>query len=164
MSLKMKENANKILEEKEASILKGLVLGATEDIDEEINENFKITNISHILAISGMHITYIILGIEMIFKKAIGKRKTYIITIIILLLYMFITSFSPSVVRSSIMGILMVFSKLIYRKNDIWTSISLSLLIMLIYNPFLILNIGLQLSYFRNDRYNCFSKKCIYIF
>ena len=71
---------------------------------------------------------------------------------------MFITGFSPSVVRASIMGIIMLISKLIHRKNDIWTSISLSLLILLIYNPFLILNVGLQLSYLGTIGIVCFNK------
>ena len=60
---------------------------------------------------------------------------------------MFITNFSPSITRAGIMGILILFSKLIYRKNDIYTSLSISLFLILIYNPFLIQNLGLQLSY-----------------
>jgi len=60
---------------------------------------------------------------------------------------MLITNFSPSITRAGMMGIIMIFSKLIYRRNDIYTSISISLLLILIYNPFLIQNLGLQLSY-----------------
>ena len=60
---------------------------------------------------------------------------------------MLLTGFSPSVIRASIMAILFLVSKLVYRKNDIWTSISLSLLILLLYNPFLITNISLQFTY-----------------
>lgn len=60
---------------------------------------------------------------------------------------MILTGFSPSVVRASIMSILFLISKIIYRKNDIWTSMSLSLLILLIYNPFLIKSISLQFTY-----------------
>lgn len=58
-----------------------------------------------------------------------------------------LTGFSPSVVRASIMSILFLISKVVYRKNDIWTSLSLSLLILLIYNPFLIKSISLQFTY-----------------
>ena len=45
------------------------------------------------------------------------------------------------------MGIVMLISKIIYRKNDVWTSIGISLIVLLIYNPYLILDLGLQLSY-----------------
>ncbi len=158
INLKIKENINKLIPEKYSAIFTGLILGDTSKVEEEVNEDFKIANISHVLAISGMHITYIVMGIEFVLKKGIGKRKTRIITIIILVIYMFITGFMPSVVRSSIMGIIMLISKLIHRKNDIWTSISLSLLILLIYNPFLILNVGLQLSYLGTIGIVCFNK------
>ncbi len=60
---------------------------------------------------------------------------------------MFITNFSPSVTRAGIMGIIMILSKIFYRKNDIYTALSISLFIILIYNPFLIQSLGLLLSY-----------------
>ncbi len=158
INLKIKENISKLIPEKYGAIFTGLILGDTSKVEEEVNDNFKIANISHVLAISGMHITYIVMGIELLLKRGIGKRKTRIITIIVLVMYMFITGFAPSVVRASIMGIIMLISKLIHRKNDIWTSISLSLLILLIYNPFLILNVGLQLSYLGTIGIVCFNK------
>ena len=158
INLKIKENISKLMQGKYSSIFAGLILGDTSNIEEDIQDDFKIANISHVFAISGMHITYIVIGIEMMLKKLIGKAKTRIITVIVLILYMFITGFSPSVVRASIMGIFLLVSKLIHRKNDIWTSISLSLLILLVYNPFLISNVGLQLSYLGTIGIVCLNK------
>ena len=60
---------------------------------------------------------------------------------------MFITGFSASIVRAGIMGILVILSKLTYNKNDIYNSMSISLLFTLIVNPYQITNVGLQLSY-----------------
>lgn len=60
---------------------------------------------------------------------------------------MFITGFSPSIVRASIMQIVFLVSNIVYRKNDVITSISLSLLTILMYNPFLIKNLGVIFSY-----------------
>lgn len=87
------------------------------------------------------------MGIELLLNAKIGKRKTRIFTIVFLLMYMCITGFSPSVVRAGIMYILILGASILHRKNDTFTSISLSLLVTLIYNPFLITNIGLQFSY-----------------
>ena len=140
---KFDENLNK----EDASIAKGILLGETTEIEEKIQENFRVSNISHILAVSGMHVTYLIFGINIVFKGKLGKRKTAFLVIFFLIIYMFITGFSPSVVRAGIMGILLIFSKLLYRKNDILTSLSISIFLILIYNPFLIKNIGLQFSY-----------------
>ena len=82
-----------------------------------------------------------------IFQNKLGKRKTGIFTIIILIIYQLIIGFHVSAIRAVIMAILMITSKLIYKKNDILTSIFLSLLVLIIFNPFLINNIGLVLSY-----------------
>ena len=144
---KIIENTKQILNEEEASVFLGLMLGYKNDIDENTQNNFRNASMAHILAVSGMHISYVILGVNLIFKRILGKRKTYILSIFVLIFYMFITNFSPSVTRAGIMGILLLLSKIIYTKNDIYTSMSISLFAILIYNPFLILNSGLKLSY-----------------
>lgn len=141
------EGTKKTLDKESSAILLGLMLGYKKDVSEDIQENFRNASMSHILAVSGMHISYIILGINLIFKKILGKKYTYILSIFILIFYMFITNFSPSITRAGIMGILYLISKIIYRKNDIYTSMAISLWAILTYNPFLIQNIGLQLSY-----------------
>lgn len=148
LSKKIKEKTELLFkDEEEQGLIQGLILGDKTNVSEEIQENFEITNLSHILAVSGMHITYLIIGMQIVFEKVAGKRITNIIMIVFLILYMILAGSSPSVVRSVIMGILTIFSKLVYRKNDIINSISISLLILLIINPYVIENIGLQLSY-----------------
>lgn len=130
-----------------SGLIKGIVLGDKSNIDEDIEENFRISGISHILAVSGLHVSYIIFAFNLLFKKSFGKRNVKFIIILFLIFYMFLTGFSPSIVRASIMNIIILGSGLFHRKNDLATSVSLSLLIILIYNPFLIENIGLQFSY-----------------
>lgn len=147
ISNKIEENTKQILDKETSSILLGLVLGNKQELDEETQENYRNASMSHILAVSGMHVAYVVLGINLIFKNIIGKRNTNILNIIVLIFYMFITKFSPSITRAGIMGIIAISSKLIYRKNDIYTSMSISLLVILLNNPFSIQNLGLQLSY-----------------
>lgn len=144
---KIISNTKEALDEETSAILLGLILGNKDDIDENIEENFRSAGMAHILAVSGMHVTYVILGLSIIFKKILGKRKNYIFCICVLIVYMFITNFSASVTRAGIMGIIMILSKIFYRKNDIYTALSISLFIILIYNPFLIQSLGLLLSY-----------------
>ena len=147
VSLNSKQKIEAIFEKEKASMLKGLLLGETEDIQEEVKENFQTANISHVLAISGMHIGYLIIGVQQLLKNRIGKKRTKIITIVILIFYAFMTGFSPSIVRAVVMGIITIGGDIVYRKGDVWNSIAISLLGILWYNPFLILNVGLQLSY-----------------
>ena len=145
--LKIKDLIQNSFEKDVASIILGITLGYTDEIDEEIINNFSDSNISHILAVSGMHVGYLILFCKVIFEATVGKRKSNIFSIVILIFYMFLTGMSPSVVRASFMAILMIISKLIYRRSDVWKNICLSLMILLVYNPFVILNTGLILSY-----------------
>ena len=147
VSSMMKQKIDSSMEETQAAIIKGIIFGDSSDIEKEIQENFRISSISHVLAVSGMHVSYLVIGIQLFLKSIIGKRKTRFITIVFLIFYMFITGFSPSVVRASMMSILLIGEEILYRKNDIWTSMAISLFLILIYNPFLIENIGLQFSY-----------------
>lgn len=147
IKLAMIKNIEKLLEEKEQQIVKGLILGDTTSLEETLKEKFQIANISHVLAVSGMHIIYIIIGIEMVLKKWLGKRNVKYIVMIGLLFYMSITGFTSSIVRAGIMGMMNLIAFLVYRKNDIWTSIAISLGIILIQNPYAITGVGLQLSY-----------------
>lgn len=147
VSARIKKNIDSIMPEKEAEMLKGLLLGDISGIDDEIQEEFKISNLSHILAVSGMQVNYIIFAVEWGCSKIVGKRNSKILTIVILILYMAITGFSPSIVRATIMGIILILSTIVYKKNDFWNTLAFSLLLILIYNPFLIQNVGLVLSY-----------------
>ena len=83
----------------------------------------------------------------MLNKSKVSKKWIYLITILSLFIFMFITNFTQSVTRACIMGIILVSSNLFYRKQDSITSIAISLLISLILNPFSIYDIGFRLSY-----------------
>lgn len=130
-----------------SNVMLGILLGYTDEISEDIREKFSESNISHILAVSGMHIGYLILLCTAVFEKVAGKRNSNIYSILVLILYVKLVGFSPSVVRAVIMAIMLLFSKLIYRKSDVWSSLSLSLLVLLVYNPFYIKSISLLFSY-----------------
>ena len=145
--IKIKDIVQENLLEEKANLLLGILVGYKEEIPEEMQEDFKESNISHILAVSGLHVSYIILAITKALEKTQGKRQAKILTIFFIIAYMFITNFSPSVVRAGLMGIISILAKLTYNKNDIWTSIAFSLLCILIYNPYLITSAGVLLSY-----------------
>lgn len=140
--------SNELLPRETSTLLNGILLGDKSQIEEDIIEDFKASNLSHLLAVSGAHTGYIILGVTFILNKScFSKRWVYLITIFSLILYMFITNFAVSVVRACLMSIFVLISNLFYRKADLSSSISLSLLIILLANPFSINEIGLQLSY-----------------
>lgn len=148
LSCKIKQKIqNSKIPDDEKWVLCGILLGDKTEISEEMENNFSESNISHILAVSGMHVSYIILLSSFIFNKLIGKHYSKIMSSIIIIIYMCIVNFTPSVVRASITGIIAIMSNFFYRKNDIWEDLSIALFVILVYNPFLIKNVGLQLSF-----------------
>lgn len=147
MFLKIKNNIENTYNDKISGIILGVMLGYTEQIDENIKQDFSTSNISHVLAVSGMHISYIIVLITNSTQKILGKRKSKIISSIVLIIYMFITGFSVSVVRASIMGILSCMSFVVYRKSDTLNNISIAGLITLINNPYSIICLSFMLTY-----------------
>ena len=112
-----------------------------------MEEQFREANMAHILAVSGMHISYLIIGCVFFLKTIFGKRMANIITCMVIIIYMLIVGLSSSITRAGIMGILMLMSSVVYRKNDVYTNMSFSLLVMLLINPYLIIDVGLQISY-----------------
>ncbi|MCI8273908.1 MAG: DNA internalization-related competence protein ComEC/Rec2 [Clostridia bacterium] len=145
--LKIKKNIENTYNAETSKIILGIMLGDTEGIEEEIKEDFSKSNISHVLAISGMHISYIIYLVTVSTQTILGKRKSKIITIIILLMYMSITGFKTSILRAGIMGIINCMGFLVYRKSDTINNISIAALITLINNPFCVTNISFLLTY-----------------
>lgn len=148
LSLIFKQNLKKLLPEQEAELEQGILLGDTSDIESDIKEDFRKCNLSHMLAVSGAHLSYLVLGINTVLsKKAFGIRRRKILSIIFILIFMVIVNMSPSVVRAGISTIIAIFATLIYRKQDTYTTISIALLLTLLNNPFAIFDVGLQLSY-----------------
>ena len=145
--LKIKSNIKSTYNEKASAIILGVMLGDTSEICDETKNDFSESNISHVLAVSGMHVSYIILLVTKSTQKILGKRNSKITASIILIIYMFITGFSVSVVRACIMGILNCMAFIVYRKSDTLNNIAISALIILINNPFSLESLSFLLTY-----------------
>lgn len=142
----IKENVNKILKKEEAALCIGILIGDREAISEETEDNFKKSNLTHMLAVSGSHITYIINSLAIILSKT-GKKFAKIFTISFLIFFMALTGFTSSVIRACIMGILVLVASLLHRKPDTINNLGISAFIILIFNPYAINDVGFLLSY-----------------
>ena len=152
-------NINKILPQNTKELFLGILIGYDDNLSGDIEESFRKSSLTHLLAVSGAHIVYIINGLGNSFKVSrVPKIVSNIVTIFFLLFFMYIVDFSASVVRASIMGIILLLSLILYKKNDLMNTISISIILILIENPYKILNIGLLLSYFATIGIICCSK------
>lgn len=148
MQKKIKAIIKEKLPDETGNLLLAILVGDKKDLSEQIQINFKNSNLSHMLAVSGAHVSYIIVGLTYITQNSImGKRKGRVFCIFFLIIFMAITNFTPSVTRACIMAILTLVSEILYKKADIYTNISISALIILLYNPYSLLDLGFKLSF-----------------
>ncbi len=140
-----------VISEKARPILLAMTLGAVELLDKETKENFSVSGVSHLLAVSGLHVGILVLLLNLFLQGMNRYEKSRMTKVFILLIsiwiYAFITGLSPSVVRAVIMFSFVLFGKLIHRQTNIYHSLLLSAFGMLLYNPYYLFNISFQLSY-----------------
>lgn len=138
-------------DDKELAVLAALTIGYTADLDDETKQAFSTTGAMHILSVSGLHVGVVYMVINFLFGlfKKWQKRKIFRIFFSICSLWAFalISGFSPSVIRAATMFSLMLVAELINRDKNIYNIIGTSALIMLVCNPFVIMDVGFQLSY-----------------
>lgn len=148
LKMKIINSTGTIFTKEEEGVVLGIILGNTENITDETKDAFSGSSLSHLLAVSGAHISYIVLGLTTFFRKLrITKKINYILTAILLIFYLFVIGFTASATRAVIMTIFLLLQIVFCRKQDLATTISFSLCIILLENPYKILDVGLLLSY-----------------
>ncbi|WP_427339514.1 DNA internalization-related competence protein ComEC/Rec2 [Caloranaerobacter sp. DY30410] len=136
------------LSEENSSIIKSIILGKSSYLNKDTLNSFREVGVSHVLAVSGLHVGIISAFFLFIFAiLQLDKRLSTIITIILIWSYGYIVEFPPSVLRASIIFTVLMASNLTLRRYDAVNSILFSAFILLIFKPLWIFNIGFQLSF-----------------
>ena len=126
--------------------LNALILGNSKYIDKSVMENYRINNITHLFALSGMHVSTFAYVIEKILKN-INKKFRLIITFIILLFISFLASFTPSILRAIILYMFIEIKKLFNIKIDNSNILLIIFSFFVIFNPYYLYNLGFILSF-----------------
>ncbi len=133
------------------SISLALVLGVKDGLDNEIKNAYSASGAMHILAVSGLHVGIIYLVINLLFGKmqsrAFGRWFFALFSLMVLWMYALVTGFSPSVSRAVTMFSFVIVAKAIDRKSNIYNTLAASALVLLFFDPHLIMSVGFQLSY-----------------
>lgn len=132
----------------QAGFLQGVVFGDRREISPELKEAFMNTGTTHILAVSGSNVALIALMLYLLFGMLrFPKRWIVALTILGLLFYMMVTGASSSIVRATIMGCVLVIGTAIERRTDIYNSICVAAVIVLLLDPLQLYDVGFQLSF-----------------
>ena len=130
------------------SYLYAFILGKSSYIDIESYNNYKINGVTHLFALSGLHVSlFSSIVLYILNKLKLNEKVTFIITSIFLISFSFIASFTPSILRATIFFILSSINKIYYFFIKPKNLLYLTFTILIFINPFYIFDIGFILSF-----------------
>ncbi len=130
------------------NINRAILLGDNTRIKKDLKDKIRYIGLSHIFAMSGLHIGLVIAIFYFIFKKTVkNKRLIEILLLISITLYYFSVKESPSFTRAYIMAVVYLLGKLFYEKIDLRKTLFVSAIISILINPIAIFSVSFQLSY-----------------
>ena len=136
------------LDERDAAIMKAIVLGDKTTLDTDTKTLFQRAGISHILSLSGLHIASVGLCILRTLRKSgMGLRLSSCISSIVMLTYAIMTGLSTSTLRALIMFVLSVIAESIGRSYDLLSAAAVSAVLILVENPYYLYDSGFLLSF-----------------
>ncbi len=136
----------------ELGVTNAMVLGLRDDIDNELMAAYSAAGAIHVLSVSGLHVGVIYIILVWVFgriKKVESGGKWFFLLIIlsILWLYAAVTGFSSPVLRSTFMFSLILIAQTIDKQENSYNTVAISSFVLLVYDPFMLTNIGFMLSY-----------------
>jgi len=139
------------LDKNEYAVAAALLLGYKDELDSDLRAAYSSAGAMHILCVSGLHVgvIFMVLNTLLGFLSRIhfGDKIKMILLLLTIWFYAFITGLSPSVLRASCMISLIIISKSLNRHVNIYNVLAASAFILLLINPYILVNIGFQLSY-----------------
>lgn len=136
------------MDEKYAGLAFSVLVGDRTELDAEIVNNFQISGIMHVIAVSGLNTAFIMILLLWLLKKLRVNRYMKLgVIIAVLAFYAILCDMTPSVVRSSMMSIFLITAQLFGKQRDDLTSISLSGIILLMLYPLYVFDLSFLLSY-----------------
>ncbi|MFA9186694.1 ComEC/Rec2 family competence protein [Flavobacterium sp. FBOR7N2.3] len=133
------------------AVATALILGQRQDIAPEIVQDYQYAGAVHILSVSGLHVGFIFLFLNFILKPISNTRKGAFIKLSIILISLFlfalIAGLSPSIVRSVTMFSFVTIGYYIRRSVNIYHTLVVSMLLILLFQAYFLFDVGFQLSY-----------------
>ncbi|MEN2399765.1 ComEC/Rec2 family competence protein [Flavobacterium sp. MC2016-06] len=135
----------------ELNVSLALILGQRQEISSDIIQDYQYSGATHILSVSGLHVGFIMLFISFLLKPIPNTRKGSAIKLIFILLslisFAVISGLSPSVLRSVVMFSILAIGNHLRRSTNIYHTLLVSILLILLFEPYFLFEVGFQLSY-----------------
>lgn len=141
------ETIYRIFPDPEASLLAGILLGVDNGLPEDLQQSFKDTGTSHIIAISGFNIAIIASIFLSIFGRVFGQRRGAVFAGIGIIFYTLLVGADAAVVRAAVMGVTALFARHLGRRQDGLNTLFVVAALMTLFNPLYVQDVGFQLSF-----------------
>ena len=140
-----------LFREQNRPLAKAVILGYKAELDAEMRQSFSRAGLSHIMAVSGMHVGFVLMPVWLLFPwlrtSAAGKCTAMVLLIFVLVLYAGITGFTASVTRASLMAILLATGSVFCKIRDSLNLVGMAAVLLLLYDPWYLYDVGFQLSF-----------------
>lgn len=131
-----------------AGYMKGLIIGMQDDLDPETFRQFSQLGLTHILAISGMHVAVYVGALLFLLRRCRLTRETALtVTFMLVPVYVLLSGAGPSVIRAGIMSMIALAAARFHLLKDGLNILCAAALVMLIWDPYLLVNVSFQLSF-----------------
>lgn len=134
--------------EQSGAFMNALLFGDRQQMTFEVEEQYQQFGLVHLLAISGSHIVLLMVIVYFILLRSGVTREIATVCLIFFIpIYMILAGASPSVIRASITGVLMLIAFMCSIRLSSLDALSITAICMLIFDPYLVFNIGFQFSF-----------------
>lgn len=141
-------STRRFLPPEQAGLLIGVMLGDTSGITDRLDEDFRATGLTHVLAVSGLNVGLLVAAVWLLLRALrVRPILQYLLLLAVIAFYALLTQAQPSVLRASIMASIGIGAWMLGRDTDQAAAISLAALGLLVYEPFLLYDVGFQLSF-----------------
>ncbi len=148
LKLAIFKNFNAVLPSSEAALLGGITFGSKVSFSAELKNAMALSSTTHLVAVSGYNITIVVLAVESILGQFCSRRKTFIFSILFIVLFVLMTGLQSSAIRAGITSFIALFAKETGRLYDIRNAITLTATVMVLWNPTILTgNVGFELSF-----------------
>ena len=137
---------------REYAIASALVLGIKDDVDLATKQAYTATGTTHIMAVSGLQVGLLFAAMSWVLRKLFGRVRGFalwsaLVGLVVIWTYAFLTGLSASVLRATVMFTVIIIGRALGRQDSIFNTLGVAAFALLVWNPFLVADVGFQLSF-----------------
>ncbi|WP_310394960.1 ComEC/Rec2 family competence protein [Hymenobacter sp.] len=141
-----------ITAKREYAIASALVLGMKDDVDVATKQAYTATGTTHIMAVSGLQVGLLFAAMSWLLRGVFGQMRGFrlwsaLVGLAVIWSYAFLTGLSASVLRATVMFTVIIVGRALERQDSIFNTLGVAAFFLLLFNPFLVADVGFQLSF-----------------